>query len=70
MPNIADLRNKSGLLNLDKNAEKIISKMMITDMKKKIDPSHNANQNGLSIQHYLVRIIDKIFLSLDKNTKS
>ena len=30
-----DLRNISGLLNLDKISEKIISKLMITDMKKK-----------------------------------
>ena len=46
------LRNISGLLNLDKVAEKIIAKMMISDMKSKIDPSQYANQEGLSIQHY------------------
>ena len=68
--NIDDLRNISGLLNLDKIAEKIISKMMIADMKAKIDPSQYANQKGLSIQHYLVRIIDKILEAVDKNSKS
>ena len=63
------LRNISGLLNLDKVAEKIISKMMISDMKSKIDPSQYANQEGLSIQHYLVKMIDKILQSVDKNSK-
>jgi hypothetical protein len=41
---VEQLRNISGLLNLDKIAEKIISKMMISDMKNQIDPSQFANQ--------------------------
>ena len=67
--NIDELRNISGLLNLDKIAEKIISKMMISDMKDKIDPSQFANQKGLGIQHYLVKMIDKVLKSVDKNSK-
>ena len=43
---IDDLRNISGLINLDKIAEKIISKMMIEDMRKNIDPSQYANQES------------------------
>ena len=39
-------------------------------MRKKLDPSQYANQKGLSIQHYLVKIIDKILQSVDKNSKS
>ena len=58
---IEDLRNISGLLNLDKVAEKIIYKMMISDMKKNIDPSQFANQKGQSIQHYLVKMIELNF---------
>ena len=49
--------NISGLLNLDKISEKIISKLMVSDMRKQIDPSQFANQKGLSIQHYLVKMI-------------
>ena len=45
--NIDDLRNISGLLNLDKIAEKRISKMTIEDMRKMLDPSQYANQKGL-----------------------
>ena len=66
---VEQLRNISGLLNLDKIAEKIISKMMIADMKDQIDPSQFANQKGLSIQHYLVKMIDKILKSVDRNSK-
>ena len=66
---VEDLRNISGLLNFDKIAEKLITKMMIEDMKKKLDPSQYANQKGLSIQHYLVKIIDRILESVDKNSK-
>ena len=51
--------NISGLFNLDKIDEKIISKMMISDMRKNMDPSQYANQKGLSINHYLIKIIDK-----------
>ena len=67
---IDELRNISGLLNLDKVAEKIIAKMMISDMKEKIDPSQYANQKGLSIQHYLVRMIDKVLEAVENNSKS
>ena len=66
---IDDLRNISGLLNLDKIAEKIIAKMMIADMRKKLDPSQYANQKGISIQHYLVKLIDKILQTMDGNAK-
>ena len=67
---IEDLRNISGLLNLDKIAEKIIAKMMINDMKESIDPSQFANQKGLSIQHYLVKFIDRVLESVDRGSKN
>ena len=69
-PNDIDqLRNISGLLNLDKVAEKLISRLIISDMKAKLDPSQYANHPGLSIQHYLIRLIDRILEALDKNSK-
>ena len=39
-------------------------------MKAKLDPSQFANQKGLSIQHYLIKFIDRILLALDTNSKS
>ena len=38
-------------------------------MKSSLDPSQYANQPGLSIQHYLIKFIDKILAALDKNSK-
>ena len=58
------------IINMNKIAEKLISKIIISDMKNKIDPSQYANQPGLSIQHYLVKFIDRMSSSLDKTSKS
>ena len=44
--------------------------MMISDMKEKIDPAQYANQKGLSIQHYLVKMIDRILQAVESNSKS
>ena len=66
---VSELRNISGLLNLDRVFEKIVSKMIIFDMKSKLDPSQYANQKGQSINHYLVKMIDKILSTIDKNEK-
>ena len=65
---VEHLRNISGLLNLDKISEKLISRLMILDMKKHIDPSQFANQKGISIQHYLIKFLDRILEALDKNS--
>ena len=67
--NIEMLRNISGLINLDKIAEKLVSKLIISDMKAKLDPTQYANQKGLSIQHYLIKFIDRILMALDKSSK-
>jgi hypothetical protein len=67
--NIEQLRNISGLVNLDKVSEKIIAKMIISDMKENMDPSQFANQKGLSIHHYLIKMLDRILEALDSNSK-
>ena len=67
---ISQLRNISGLLNLDKISEKLITKLIISDMKEKFDPSQYANQRGLSIEHYLIKFIDRILQALENNSKS
>ena len=67
---IDQLRNISGLTNLNKVFEKLIIRLVVDDMKAKIDPSQYANQKGLSIQHYLVKFIDRILSALDKGNNS
>ena len=39
-------------------------------MKEKLDPSQYANQRGLSIEHYLIKFIDRILQALENNLKS
>ena len=63
-----DLRKIAGLKNLSKIAEKIISKFIIEDIKT--DFSQYGNQKGVSINHYLVKMLNKILTELDKNSTS
>ena len=63
------LRPISGLFVFNKIAEKIFSNILIKDMKDKLDASQFGNQKGLSIQHYLIKVIHKILTSLDNNSK-
>ena len=64
-----DLRNITGLLTFDKIAEKIISELMISDMENFIDPSQYANQKGISLQHYLIKMINQILSDTDRNSR-
>ena len=66
---IDDLRNISGLLTINKVAEKCIAPIMIADMKKKLDPTQYANQKGISMQHYLINMLNRILTSLDNSSK-
>jgi hypothetical protein len=65
----SDLRNISGLLNFDKIAEKLLSDLMISDMQSKMDPAQYGNQQGLSIQHYLIQMLHRILTVLDNNKR-
>ena len=58
--NLTQLRNISGLLNFDKIYEKLLATMMISDMEAKMDPSQYGNQRGISIQHYLIKMVHRI----------
>ena len=66
---VDDLRKICGLLNLSKILEKVICKYLIDDMKQKLDRSQYANQKGLSINHYLVKLVDRVLCALDGSTK-
>ena len=57
---VDDLRKICGLLNLSKILEKVVCKYLIDDMKQKLDRSQYANQKGLSINHYLVKLVDRV----------
>ena len=63
------MRNISGLLTFDKVMEKLLSDMMISDMKATVDPSQYGNEKGTSIQHYLIKMIHRILTALDNNSR-
>ena len=63
------LRNISGLLNFDKIFEKLIAKLIVSDMEAKLDPAQFGNQKGISIQHYLIQMVHRILSVLDNNSK-
>ena len=66
---VEDLRNISGLLTFNKVAEKMIAELIIQDMSETLDPSQYANQKGLSLQHYLIKMIHRILSDTDNNSK-
>ena len=64
-----DLRKISGTKNLSKIFEALMSDYMIEDMLPSMDPSQYGNVKGLSIQHYLVKMVDRILTILDSNNE-
>ena len=62
---MSELRNISGLLNLDKVCQSIFGEMMTEDMKVNLDPSQYGNQKQTSIQHYLLNMLHSILVALD-----
>ena len=64
-----DLRKISGTLNCSKIFEKVISEVMVDDMRPTRDPSQYGNSKGVSTQHYLVKMVDRILTILDTNNQ-
>ena len=66
--NVSKLRKISGLINFSKITEKMIGDLMLKDMKKGRDSSQYGNEKGVSVNHYLIKMIDEILRSVDKNS--
>ena len=64
-----DLRKISGTKNFSKIFEALISDPIIADMAPNMDKSQFGNVKGLSIQHYLVKFVNKILTILDSNNE-
>ena len=64
-----DLRKISGTLNFSKIFESIIAEYMVGDMRPSRDPSQYGNCKGVSTQHYLIKMIDRILTVLDTNNQ-
>ena len=65
-----DLRKISGTKNLSKIYEALLADYIIDDMNPNVDPSQFGNEKGLSIQHYLVKMVHRILTILDTNNDS
>ena len=64
-----DLRNISGLLTFNKVAEQLISELMISDIMVKLDKAQYANQRGVSLEHYLIKMINQILTDTGSKSK-
>ena len=67
--NTDELRKISGTKNLSKIYEALLSDGIVEDMSPNIDPSQFGNERGLSIQHYLVKMVNQILTILDSNNE-
>lgn len=65
---IQHFRPISGLLSFAKISDKLIASYIIEDMVK--DNKQYGNEKGLSINHYLVKMIHKILKSVDDNSNT
>ena len=61
------LRKISGTLNFSKLFEKFLAEAIIEDMLPSSDPSQYGNMRGVSTQHYLINLVNRILTSVDKN---
>ena len=46
--------------------EKLICNLVFSDMKQSMDQSQFANQKGLSVQHYLIKMLDRMLSLIDE----
>ena len=66
--NLSDLRRISGLLSLSKITDKIIAEIISQDMQYTRDRAQYGNLKKVSLQHYLVKMMNKILKSIDQNS--
>ena len=64
-----DLRKIAGTKNCSKIFEMFLAEVMMADMKMSRDPSQYGNSKGVSTQHYLIKMIDRILTQLDRNNQ-
>ena len=63
---MSEFRPISALYNCAKISDKIMASYITQDMAK--DTKQYGNEKGLSVNHYLIKMIHKILVSVDKNS--
>ena len=66
---VSQMRKISGLLTADEVFEKLLSEIIIGDMKDKADCAQYGNEKQTFIQHYLIKMIHRIQEALDNNSR-
>ena len=69
-PTLKQLRPISQILVFSKIFDRILAEYLTNDMEVNSDPQQYGNQKGLSVNHYLINMINKILTGLDKNSAS
>ena len=64
------LRRISGLFNFAKITDKILAEFLVEDMAPSSDQAQYGNEEGLSVQHYLVKLLHQVLTSLERNSQS
>ena len=69
-PTVSKLRPISGLLNFAKVADRLVADLITFDISESgnKDNYQYGNEKGLSVNHYLINMINKILCSVDKNS--
>ena len=47
----------------------MIGELLVSDIMENIDPAQYANQQGVSLQHYLIKMINVILTDTDNSKK-
>ena len=63
------LWNISGLLTSNGIMEKIICELLVSDIMENLDPAQYPNQQKVSLQHYLIKMINVILSDTDNSKK-
>ena len=66
---VSQLRPISLLYFFERTMESLIGDIMINDMKSSIDPSQYGNKKKTSINHYLIKMMNRIVNCLDDKSK-
>ena len=64
------LRKISGLMNFSKISDCILTQYLVEDMAPAADKSQYGNVQGVSVQHYLIKMLHEILLNLDSSSQS
>ena len=64
---LSQLRKISGLVNFSKITDKILAEYLASDMALAGDSAQYGNEKGLSIEHYLIKMIHKILCTVDNS---